>query len=65
MGPPYMGDGGLIARSSIMEGVIVPMASAAPLPGCSGDLVSRPSNGPYGASSGISWGLIGDTKWTY
>ena len=32
--------------------------------GCSGDLVSRLSNGPYGASYGLC-GLIGDTKWTY
>ena len=27
-----------------------------------GDLVSRLSNGPYGASYGSLWGLIGDTK---
>ena len=34
--------------------------------GCSlGDLVSRLSNGPYGASYGLLWGLIGDAKWTY
>ena len=33
--------------------------------GCSGDLVSRLSNGPYGASYGLLWGLIRDTKWTY
>ena len=33
--------------------------------GCSGDLVSRLSNGPYGASYGLIRGLIGDTKWTY
>ena len=32
--------------------------------GRSGDLVSRLSNGPYGAY-GLLWGLIGDTKWTY
>ena len=30
-----------------------------------GDLVSRLSNEPHGASSGLLWGLIGDTKWTY
>ena len=35
--------------------------------GCSGDLVlvSRLSNGPYGASYGSLRGLKGDTKWTY
>ena len=32
---------------------------------CSGDLVSRLSNGSYGASYGLLWWLIGDTKWTY
>ena len=31
----------------------------------SGDLVSRLSDGPYGASYGLLWGLIGDTKWTH
>ena len=30
-----------------------------------GDLVSRLSNGLYGASYGLLCGLIGDTKWTY
>ena len=30
--------------------------------GCSGDLVSRLSNGPYWASYGLLLGLIGDTK---
>ena len=30
-----------------------------------GDLVSRLSSGPYRASYGLLWGLIGDTKWTY
>ena len=33
--------------------------------GGSGDLVSRLSNGPCGASYGLLWGLVGDTKWTY
>ena len=33
--------------------------------GCPGDLVSRIGNGPYGASYGLLWGLIGDTKRTY
>ena len=33
--------------------------------GCSGDIASRLSNGPYGASYGLLCGLIGDTKWTY
>ena len=28
----------------------------------SGDLVSRLSNGPFGASYGLLWGLIGDTS---
>ena len=32
------------------------------LSGCFVDLVSRLSNGPYGASYGFLWGLIGDTK---
>ena len=33
--------------------------------GCSGDLVSRLRNRPYGASYGLVWGgLIGVTKWT-
>ena len=26
------------------------------------DLVSRLSNGPYGAYEGFLWGLVGDTK---
>ena len=30
-----------------------------------GNLVSRLSIGPYGASNGLLWWLIGDTKWTY
>ena len=30
-----------------------------------GDLVSRLSNGPYGASYGLLQWLMGDTKWTY
>ena len=29
------------------------------LRGCSGDLVSRPSNGPYWASYGLLWRLMG------
>ena len=33
--------------------------------GCSGDLVSRLSSGPCGASYGLLWGLIGDAKWSY
>ena len=33
--------------------------------GCSGDLVSRLSNGPCRASYGLLLGLEGDTKWTY
>ena len=33
--------------------------------GCSGDLVSRLSNGPYRASNGLLWWLVADTKWTY
>ena len=28
-------------------------------------LASGLSNGPYGASYGFLWGLIGDTMWTY
>ena len=32
--------------------------------GCSGDLVSRLSTGPYGASYGLLGGLIGDTRST-
>ena len=28
--------------------------------GCSGDFVSRPSNGPYVACYGLLWGLIGN-----
>ena len=31
--------------------------------GCSGDLVTRLSNGPYGASSDLLGELIVDTKW--
>ena len=32
--------------------------------GCSGDIVSRLSNRPYGASAGLLCGLIGHAKWT-
>ena len=30
-----------------------------------GGLVSRLSSGPYGASYGLFWGLVGDTKLTH
>ena len=33
--------------------------------GCSGDLVSLLSNGPYKAYDGLFWWLVGDTSWTY
>ena len=33
--------------------------------GCSGAFLSRLGNGPYGASYGSLWGLIGATEWTY
>ena len=33
--------------------------------GCSGDLASWLSNGPFGTYSGLLWGLIWDNKWTY
>ena len=32
---------------------------------CLGDLVSRFSKGPYGASYGLLWGLRGGTSWTH
>ena len=33
--------------------------------GCSGDLVNRLSYGPYAASYGFLWVLLGDAKQTY
>ena len=41
------------------------MGSSKALLGCSGDLVSRLGNGPYGAYNGLLGWLVGDTKWTY
>ena len=38
------------------------MCNIVPREGCSGDLASRLSNGPYGASCGLLWELIADTK---
>ena len=43
----------------------VPELPPSVLPGCSGDLVSSPSNWPYGASYSLLVGLTWDTKWTY
>ena len=33
--------------------------------GCSGHLVSRLINGPYGAYHGLLFGLVWDTNWSY
>ena len=45
--------------------IMVPFWVPYILLGCSGDLVSRLSNGPYGASYGLLRWLMRDTKWTY
>ena len=54
------------ARGDVPTFALGPLALALSLLlGCSGDLVSRLSSGPYRAYYGLLWWFIGDTKWTY